>query len=209
MDEKAKAGVSVVGENKDVRSWTRLPARIASRLRAYQHNHGFSAVGKRVSYGASLAFAGKQSMVVGDQVLFGRFARIEAIGEGDGIKLRIGNRSRIGPYAHIGAALSLTIGEGVGVATGVLIIDHDHDFRDPRKGYYNTGYLLASPIVIHDNAWIGERAIVLKGVTIGKGAIIGAGALVNRDVPEYSIAVGVPAKVVRRFDFDAGQWVPV
>lgn len=171
-------------------------------------NRQFALAGSRIGYGPNLLISGAKAIEIGDRVLLGRQARLEAVGGGDGIQLRIGDRSRIGPYAHIGAALSLTIGKGVGISTGVLIIDHDHDFRDPRKGYYGTGFLVASPIVIHDKAWIGERAIVLKGVTIGEGAIVGAGALVNRDVPPYSIAVGVPAKVIRRFDFDAGQWVP-
>lgn len=205
--QQPTAGVSVVKECYKPRSLAGLPARVRARVRRMIHGGRFAKLGDGTSLPDGLALLGPQHMEIGDRVLIGRYARLEAIGEDNGVKLRVGTRSRIGPYAHIGAALSLTIGEYVGIASGVLIIDHDHDFRDPREGYYGTGYLLASPIVIKDKAWIGERAIVLKGVTIGEGAIVGAGALVNRDVPAYSIAVGVPAKVVRRFDFELGQWV--
>ena len=54
-----------------------------------------------------------------------------------------------------------------------------------------------APIKIHDNVWIGERAIILKGVTIGKGAIIAIGAVVTKDVPEYAIVAGNPARIVK------------
>ena len=57
-----------------------------------------------------------------------------------------------------------------------------------------------APIVINDDVWIGAGSIILAGVTIGKGAIIAAGAVVNKDVPEYSIVGGVPAKVLKYRD---------
>ena len=200
--------VTIVKECYKPRSLSGLPARIRARVRRLVHGRRFAHLGQDTSLPDGLALLGPQFMEIGDRVLIGRQARLEAIGEDNGVKLKIGTRSRIGPYAHLGAAQSLVIGERVGIASGVLIIDHDHDFRDPQKGYYGTGYLLASPVVIKDGAWLGERAIVLKGVTIDEGAIVGAGALVNRDIPAYSIAVGVPAKVVRRYDFDRGEWVP-
>lgn len=59
---------------------------------------------------------------------------------------------------------------------------------------------ISAPIVIGDNVFIGARAIILKGVTIGEGAIVGAGSVVTKDVAEYSIVAGNPAKVIRALD---------
>ena len=56
--------------------------------------------------------------------------------------------------------------------------------------------LVTSPVVIEDNVWIGEKVVILKGVRIGEGAVIGAGAIVTHDIPPYSVAVGIPARVI-------------
>lgn len=133
--------------------------------------------------------------------------RLEAVGSGAEPQIELGKRVWIQAHTHIGACLSVQVMDEAVMGSGCFITDHDHDYRDPRKGYFGTGELIAAPVRIGPRAWIGERAIVLKGVTIGEGAIIGAGAVVNRDVPAFCIAVGVPARVVRRFDFDRGEWV--
>lgn len=69
-----------------------------------------------------------------------------------------------------------------------------------RHGYWpeNPEDRLGAPIILEDNVWIGTRAIILKGVTIGEGAVIGAGAVVTRSIPSTTLAVGVPAKVIRQ-----------
>ena len=56
------------------------------------------------------------------------------------------------------------------------------------------------PIIIEDNVWIGEMVCILSGVSIGKGAIIAAGSVVTKDIPAYTIAAGIPAKVIKKFD---------
>lgn len=60
-----------------------------------------------------------------------------------------------------------------------------------------------------DECWIGERAIIMPGVTIGKRSVIGAGAVVTKSVPQYCVAVGNPAKIIKKFDFEQGKWVRV
>lgn len=152
-------------------------------------------------------FVRPEHVRIGARVMLFEGARIEAVGAAEGPQVVLGDRVSIQRDVHIGACLKVEILEGTVFGAGVYITDHDHDYRDPKKGYFGTGELLAAPVRIGPKAWIGERAIVLKGVTIGEGAIVGAGALVNRDVPPYSIAVGVPARVVRRYDFEQGQWV--
>ena len=65
------------------------------------------------------------------------------------------------------------------------------------------------PVEIMDNAWIGESVSILPGVKIGKGSIIGANAVVTKDIPDYSIAVGIPARVVKKYNFQSAKWEKV
>ena len=85
----------------------------------------------------------------------------------------------------------ITIGENVAIAREVIIRDTDsHEIL-------NQNHSKTKPVIIGNHVWIGTRAIIMKGVTIGDGAIIAAGAVVTKDVPANSIAAGVPAKIIR------------
>ena len=64
-------------------------------------------------------------------------------------------------------------------------------------------------VIIEDNVWIGDNVVVLPGVTIGRGSIVAANAVVSKDIPAYSIAVGIPAKVIKRWNEHQNQWVKV
>ena len=92
----------------------------------------------------------------------------------------------------------ITIGKNVWVTAGCQLLCHQRDLT-----YYERGKpvmdcpLKYAPIVIKDGAHIGIGSIIMPGVTIGKGAVIGAGAVVTKDIPDYCLAVGVPAKVVK------------
>ena len=95
----------------------------------------------------------------------------------------------------ISAGSSICIGDWVSIGSGAVISDgdaHPIDSEERRAGLGGA----TKPIVIEDDVFIGARAIILKGVTIGKGAVIGAGAVVTKDVPEFAIVAGNPARVV-------------
>ena len=94
------------------------------------------------------------------------------------------------------AAGSITIGDYVHTGANVVMLGFNHGFYTRDIPTKEQDYMDA-PIVIGDDVWIGAGAIILAGVTIGKGAIIAAGAVVNKDVPPYTIAGGVPAKVIK------------
>ena len=98
----------------------------------------------------------------------------------------------------ISAARKIIIGSEVLIGSGVLIMDNDMHQLNPENRRYSTDNILAAPVVICDRVFIGARAIVLKGVTIGEGSVIGAGSVVVSDVPPMCIAVGNPAKVIRQ-----------
>ena len=91
---------------------------------------------------------------------------------------------------------SITIGNHVHTGTNVVMLGFNHGFYTRDIPIKEQDYMDA-PIVIGDDVWIGTGVVILAGVTIGKGAIIAAGAVVNRDVPEYTIVGGVPAKVIK------------
>nr|NJM01460.1 acyltransferase [Desulfobacula sp.] len=86
---------------------------------------------------------------------------------------------------------SIIIKKNVKIGSNTLIMDSDQHLDDPRAG-------MAKPIVISENVWIGSNAIILKGVVIGKNSLIAAGSLVNKDIPENTVAAGVPAKEIKR-----------
>ena len=112
-----------------------------------------------------------------------------------GPQLEIGNASGVGIDCEIYGPV--TIGENVMMGPQVVIYTsgHKHDRTDIPMG--EQGNEEAKPVIIGDDVWIGRRVIILPGVKIGTGSVIGAGAVVAKDIPDYSIAVGVPAKAVK------------
>jgi acetyltransferase-like isoleucine patch superfamily enzyme len=111
-----------------------------------------------------------------------------------GAKITIGDDVGVSGCT-ISSATSITIGNHVLLGSGCLVTDSDAHPIDPDERRMGGGGI-SKPIVIEDDVFVGARAIILKGVTIGKGSVVGAGAVVAKSVPPYSIVVGNPAKIV-------------
>jgi maltose O-acetyltransferase len=95
------------------------------------------------------------------------------------------------------ARQQVTIGNDVAVSYDALVTDSDdHGLEGGRPR--------TAPVTIGDGAWIGARAIILPGVTVGRRAVIGAGSIVTRDIPDDSLAAGQPARVLRRLSYPTG-----
>lgn len=116
---------------------------------------------------------------------------------------------KVGKQSHIARGVMLDernpelieIGNGVAVTSGVMILCHQRDLTEYKSGMYAMHCpFKEGKVVIKDGAHIGIGAIIMPGVTIGKGAIIGAGAVVTRDIPDYCVAVGSPARVIKTFE---------
>jgi len=122
------------------------------------------------------------------------------------ILLFIGDHVIISESCFISACHRIVIEENVGISPNVMIIDNSRkpgDVIRPSKEQK----LEIGTVHIGADSWIAYGACVLPNVTIGRHCIIGALSVVNRDIPPYSVAVGSPAKVVKRYDFDRKEWV--
>lgn len=120
--------------------------------------------------------------------------------------ISIGDDVYIGPGARFSAIKGITIGNKVLFGPHVFVSGGNHNTSKIGSYMYDVKEKRPEddqPIVIEDDVWVGGRAIILKGVTVGRGSIIGAGAIVTKDVPPYCIVAGMPAKVIRlRFDIE-------
>ena len=115
----------------------------------------------------------------------------------------IGDRTRIG----IGNVLigPVTVGSDVMFAQNVILSGLNHGFEDISIPPSNQP-ITTSPIVIEDEVWIGANATITAGVTIGKHSVIGSGSVVTKNVPPYSVAVGNPARVIKKYNSENKSW---
>ena len=125
-----------------------------------------------------------------------------------GIGLIIDNGTVIGHFAHIIAYKNVYIGKNVLCADRVFISDCNHEYRDINLPILEQGIREIRDVNIGDGSWLGENVCVC-GASIGKHCVIGANSVVIKDIPDYSVAVGIPAKVIRRYDFKLKEWVKV
>ncbi len=138
--------------------------------------------------------------------------RLEAYPENKNEKILIfGENVQINDYVHIAAREKVVIEDNVLIASKVFISDLDH-------GYYSSDVifdiniipterkLFSKPVIIHKNVWIGENVSILSGVEIGDNSIIGAGSVVTKSIPMNTIAVGNPAKVIKKYNEVTKKW---
>lgn len=157
---------------------------------------------------------GRRFVQIGKNFTTGVGCRLEACptNSNSGKTLEIGNNVQINDNVHITAMSSVSIGDNVLLASKIYISDCTH-------GIYEGGNQDSSPltppqdrvfstkrVLLHDNVWVGEFVSILPGVEIGKGSIIGANSVVTKSIPAYSIAVGTPARVIKKYNFKTKIW---
>ncbi|MFV0563951.1 DapH/DapD/GlmU-related protein [Malaciobacter mytili] len=138
----------------------------------------------------------------GENFTTGRGNRIDAFSFKTDEKVIIfGDNCQINDYCHIAATEMIKLGNNVLIASKVYITDHDHGDTslDSLKMNPINRPIVSKPVMIEDDVWIGEGAMVLKGVTIGKNSVVAAGAVVTKSIPPFSIVGGVPAKILRTY----------
>lgn len=166
----------------------------------------FHSFGWRSCVGRCDMLTNPHAIAIGRNVLIRKGARLEAIGAdaGAGPKLVIGDGTAIQFYFHCGAAQRVTIGRNVLMGGRVYITDHDHSYEEPDCSARESLRLKVAPVEIADGAFLGEGCVILKGVRVGTRAVVAANAVVTRDVPDFAVVAGVPARVVKSIAPGAG-----
>jgi len=169
----------------------------------------FNQIGSDAQIQPPFKLVGGQYISIGEGFYCGAESRIEAWDYYEPANqvftphIIIGNDVRINGKCHIGAIQSIVIKNHVLLGNGVFITDHAHGDSSPEQAgispndrpLYSKG-----PVEIGSNVWICEGAVILPGVTIGESCIIAANAVVTHSIPPFSVAAGVPAKVVKRLE---------
>jgi acetyltransferase-like isoleucine patch superfamily enzyme len=146
---------------------------------------------------------GGSSIVIGKRFIacsdprhnsLGVFQRVTIKTVGHGARIVIGDNVGMSGCT-ISSAKSITIGNNVLLGSGCLVTDNDAHPVDPAERTAGGGGV-SKPVIIEDDVFVGARALVLKGVTIGQGSVIGAGTVITKSVAPYSVVVGNPGKVV-------------
>ncbi|WP_296014180.1 acyltransferase [uncultured Treponema sp.] len=190
--------------------------KILYRLRLYKisliNNFCWNSFGKHSRVIKPMRIIGKKFISIGFDSIIMNDARIEAVyNYGDEVyfpSIKIGDNVDIQQRVHITCAESINICNNVSILPDVLITDINHPYIDisiPPKNQH----LEHKPVFIGEETIVGMGARILPGVKIGKHCCIGANSVVTQDIPDYSVAVGIPAKVVKRYDFDESEWINV
>ncbi|MDY3677855.1 MAG: acyltransferase [Actinomyces urogenitalis] len=159
--------------------WHALSATVLRRV--------FAGLGRSTVVVAPMLLRGTDRISIGQDCIVNPGAWLQC--ETPGGPLTIGDNVYLGHHTHLHAGSPVTIGSGSVLADGVFIASVDHSRHADRHQVVHTG-----PITVGNDVFIGQRAIILGGVTIGTGATIGAGAVVTHDVPPHTTVVGVPAR---------------
>jgi acetyltransferase-like isoleucine patch superfamily enzyme len=168
--------------------------KIGPALNARWHLRSAARLGRRVTLRGRPSVVNEGTLTVGERVrLVSTVATLELVTLPGG-HLEIGDNVFINFGSSLVASAHVKIGQDCLIGTHVSIMDCDfHRVED--KAWDTTG----RPVVIEDRAWLGNRSMVLRGVTVGHDAVVAAGSVVTRDVPPRTVVAGVPARVIREF----------
>jgi lipopolysaccharide O-acetyltransferase len=160
--------------------------------------------------------SGRKYIRWGTGFTIGRSCRIEScLVETKRIVLEFGKNVQLNDYVHITAMQQVKIGDNVLMTSKIYISDCVHGIYSGDQEHSSLDVppmqrtYICKPVHIEDNVWIGEFVSILPGVTIGKGSIIGANSVVTKNIPPYVIAVGIPAKPVKQYNFKKERWEKV
>ena len=160
--------------------------------------------------GSSIVVTHPEYIRIGKMVKIKKDYRIECYPKFAGIKLQpeviFGDRTIFGYNLTILGGAKVVIGADTIFAGNVTLISENHGIDPVSEVPYHAQPLITGPITIGKGCWIGQNVSVLPNVKIGDKCIIATNAVVSRDIPDYSIAAGIPAKVIKKYNFEEKRW---
>ncbi len=124
-------------------------------------------------------------------------------------RVRIGAGTFLNMGVMIASERLVEIGDHCMIANGCFITDSSHRYDDPERPITWQGFTSKGPTRLADNVWLGTNVTVMSGVSIGERCVIGAGSVVTHDIEAFTVAVGAPARVIRKIDYDQQARLPV
>lgn len=166
---------------------------------------GFKSFGKSSIEPFTTEIVGKKNISIGNDSCLGKGIVMTAVenfkGQCYNPTIIVGDNVSIGNYSHITAIDRIIIRDGVLTGQFVTITDNSHgipDLSDANTAPTFRNLSSKGPVIIEENVWIGEKASIMPGVTVGRGSVVAANAVVTKDVPPYSLVAGVPAKIIKQ-----------
>lgn len=195
-----------------------MPGALGLYLRKSLYKSLFKKVGRNVLFGKNITLKQPCKIKIGDRNIIDDYCQLIVGGDNNSgielgnniimnqnVRLKGNGFLKIGDNTKINYASSITFGEYVNIGSNVLIGAYSyiiggliHRFDRIDVPIIAQGKSSKGGVVIEDNVWLGAGVTILNGVEIGRDSIIGAGSVVTKNIPEHSIAVGVPAKVIRK-----------
>jgi acetyltransferase-like isoleucine patch superfamily enzyme len=175
--------------------YTRLKCKLFSIL----VSGAFAHFGRRTMLMCPVRLAGTGRISIGDDVFIGPGSWLQSLPVEDKkcIAISIGKGTSIAGACVISAVRRVVLEEEVLLARNVYISDHMHKFTESNVPILAQGVDKISAVLIKRGAWLGQNVVVCPGVTVGEGSVVGANSVVTQDVPDFSVAVGAPARVVK------------
>jgi len=167
----------------------------------------FGRFGKGTRIVSPIGLEGPERIFLGDGVYVAALSCLAATPHTGAVdcRLEIGDGTQIGRFNHIYATSRITIGQRVLTGNNVYISDNLHAFRDVSRAILDQPVRQVGAVTIGDGAWLGQNVCVI-GATVGRNCVVGANSVVTSDIPDFCVAVGAPARIIRRFDAAGGTW---
>lgn len=170
----------------------------------------FKECGSQISLFEPIRIDGAKYITIGNRVSIqsNTWLYAEAQSENQDSVLSISEGCVLGYNNHITAIKSVRLGKNVLTANNVYISDNLHSFEDINTPIMNQPVYFKGSTEVGDGSWLGENVCII-GAKVGRNCVIGANSVVTKDIPDYSVAVGSPAKVIKKFDLIEKKWTNV